>query len=56
MPDLTIYRHFDDFVVQKYHIDDLSPYFGDFWKIKIYIIFFTLDYTKLCNCYYFKLS
>ena len=28
--DLTIYRDFDDFVLQKEHVDDLGPYFDDF--------------------------
>ena len=26
LPDLTIYRHFDDFQLQKYHIDDITIY------------------------------
>ena len=36
MPDLTIYRHFDDFELQKCYIDDLTIYaliltiFGNF--------------------------
>ena len=27
LPDLTIYRDFDDFVLQKEHVDDLTIYF-----------------------------
>ena len=26
LPDMTIYPQFDDFVPQKYHIDDLMAY------------------------------
>ena len=42
MTDLTIYRHFNDFVLQQLHIDDLGPYFDDFWKLNPYVIFFIL--------------
>ena len=42
---MTIYRHFDDFELKNCDIDDLTihvPYFDDFWKLKIYIKFYTL--------------
>ena len=34
LPDLTFYRHFNDFQLQEYHIDDLCSHFDDFLEIK----------------------
>ena len=45
----TIAVGFDDFVHQKYNFEDITIYdltFDDFWKLKIYIIFFTLVHQK----------
>ena len=37
-----IYLYFDDFELQKYHIDEITIYFDDFSKLKIYIMILTL--------------
>ena len=37
MPDLTIYHHFDDYELQKYHIDDMTIY------VLIYLFFIFLN-------------